>query len=258
MSITWSDDAILLSARPHGESALVLQLLTRERGRHAGLVQGGQGRKSRATFQPGTRLRVVWRARLAEHLGNVTAESLGSTLGGILDSPGPLAALASTLALAERALPEREPHAACYEGLLALLDALAGEHWGEATVLWELQLLAELGFGLDFSACAATGRNDQLVWVSPKSGRAVSASAGEPYRERLLPLPPFLLGQSAGGPEEVRQGLALTGHFLEQGVFLTQHQPLPPARQRLYARFATAPLPEAAAANDAKPEEEAP
>lgn len=238
MSLSWTDEAILLSARPHGESALVVQLLTRERGRHAGLVQGGQGRKARATFQPGTRLAVSWRARLAEHLGNLTAESLGSPLGRLLDAPGPLAALSSALAVAERALPEREPHRPCYEGLLALLEALAGEHWGEATVLWELQLLAELGFGLDLSACAATGSNDQLVWVSPKSGRAVSASAGEPYRERLLPLPSFLLGRSAGGSEEVRQGLALTGHFLEQGVFLPHHQPLPPARQRLYARLA--------------------
>lgn len=239
MSVSWTDEAIVLSARPHGESALVVQLLTRAHGRHAGLVQGGQSRKARAHFQPGTRIAATWRARLAEHLGNLSAEPLGSPLGALLDTPGPLAALASVLALAERALPEREPHPACFEGLVALLDALAGEHWGEATVLWEIQLLAELGFGLDLSACAATGGNDRLVWVSPKSGRAVSASAGEPYRERLLPLPPFLLGLSAGGPEEVRQGLALTGHFLEQGVFLPHHQPLPPARQRLYARFAT-------------------
>lgn len=238
MSLEWTDDAVVLAARPHGENDLVLQLLTRARGRHAGLVRGGQGRRQRGLLEPGTPVTATWKARLADHLGYLACEPHGSTLGLLLDSPGPLAALASVLALAERALPEREPHPAAYEGLLALLTALAGEHWGEATVLWELQLLAELGFGLDLSACAAGGDNDQLAYVSPRSGRAVSLAAGEPWRERLLALPPFLLGRSAGGAEEVRQGLALTGHFLEQNVFHPQDRPLPPARQRLYARFA--------------------
>lgn len=234
----WQDEGIVLAARPHGEDALVLQLLTRSHGRHAGLVRGGQSRRSKSLYEPGTHLTAHWRARLAEHLGNYSCEVLSSPLGELLDRPGPLAALASALAVAERALPEREPHPACFEGLLALCGALVGEHWGEAYVLWELQLLAELGFALDLSSCAATGRNDQLAYVSPRSGRAVSLSAGEAYRDRLLTLPGFLVGQGEGGSREILQGLLLTGHFLELHIFHPQDKPLPAARQRLHARFA--------------------
>lgn len=238
MSVEWSDEAVILAARPHGEADLVVQLLTHRHGRHAGLAKGGQGKRQRGLHEPGTRVVATWKARLADHLGYLATEPQGSTLGALLDKPGPLAALSSALAVAERALPEREPHPAAYEGLLALLDALESEHWGEATVLWELQLLAELGFGLDLSACAAGGDNDQLAYVSPRTGRAVSLSAGAPWKERLLPLPGFLVGRGEGGAAEVRLGLALTGHFLELNVFHPQDRPLPPARQRLYARFA--------------------
>ena len=238
MSVEWSDEAVILAARPHGESDLVVQLLTRTRGRHAGLAKGGQSKRQRGQHEPGTRVAATWKARLSDHLGYLVCEARGSALGALMDRPGPLAALSSALALAERALPEREPHPAAYEGLLALLGALESEHWGEATVLWELQLLGELGFGLDLSACAAGGDNDQLAYVSPRTGRAVSLSAGEPWRERLLALPGFLIGRGQGGPREILQGLALTGHFLEQTVFHPQDRPLPPARQRLHARFA--------------------
>lgn len=242
MAIEWSDEGIVLAARPHGESALVLQLLTREHGRHAGLLQGGQSRRRRSLFEPGSRLSVVWRARLAEHLGQYTAEATASGLASLLELPGPLAALASCLAVAEKALPEREPHRPCYDGLVALIEALDGEHWGEATVLWELQLLAELGYGLDLTTCAVTGAQDDLAYVSPRSGRAVSLGAAVPYRERLLALPGFLVGRGEGGAREVLEGLTLTGHFLEQGPFQVQHQPLPAARQRLQERFAKAVL----------------
>lgn len=238
MSVEWTDEAVVLAARPHGEADLVVQLLTRRHGRHAGLAKGGQSKRQRGLHEPGTRVVATWKARLADHLGYLATEAQGSALGALLDRPGPLAALASVLAVAERALPEREPHPAAYDGLLALLAALQTDHWGEATVLWELQLLAELGFGLDLSACAAGGDNDQLAYVSPRTGRAVSLSAGEPWRERLLVLPGFLLGRGEGGPREVLQGLALTGHFLEMNVFHPQDRPLPPARQRLHARFA--------------------
>ena len=234
----WQDEGIVLSARAYGEDALVLHLLTRAHGRHPGVVRGGQSHKVRSLYQPGSRLTVTWRARLAEHIGNYLCEPAGGAGAALLlDRPGPLAALASVLALADRALPEREPHAAVYEGLLALIEALGEEHWGEATVMWELALLRDLGFGLDLSTCAATGRNDQLAYVSPKSGRAVSLSAGEAWRERLLPLPAFLVG-GAGGESAVHEGLRLTGCFLERDVFGPHHQPLPPARERLYQRFA--------------------
>jgi DNA repair protein RecO (recombination protein O) len=235
----WQDEGIVLSTRAYGEDALLLHLLTRTQGRHAGIVRGGQSRRVRNLYEPGNRLSVTWRARLAEQLGNYVCEpSGGAGAALLLDQPGPLAALASVLALAERALPEREPHGAVYDGLLALIAALGEEHWGEATVVWELALLRDLGFGLDLSACAATGRNDQLAYVSPKSGRAISLSAGEAWRERLLPLPAFLVGGEGGGEAAIREGLRLTGFFLERDVFGPHHQPLPPARERLYARFA--------------------
>ena len=235
--IEWSDQGIVLSARPHGETAAVVQLLTLQHGRHAGLLRGGQGRQARGVLQPGNRVAATWRARLAEHLGTYGFELEASHAARLMDDPGRLAALTSAAAVSERALPEREPHAACYEGFLALLEALEGDHWAEAYVGWELALLAELGFGLDLRSCAAGGANDQLAYVSPRTGRAVSLAAGEPYRERLLPLPGFLAGHGGGGRDEVAKGLGLTGFFLARFVFGPQDRPLPPPRQRLADRF---------------------
>ncbi len=220
-----------------------MQLLTRDHGRHAGLVRGGAGRKARGIYQPGNRVAAIWRARLAEHLGNYSCELMASLAAGLLDDPVRLAGLASACALTETVLPEREPHPAVHDGLAALLadlDDAAGDGaaaWAQTYVRWELTLLAELGYGLDLSACAATGRNDELAWVSPKSGRAVSLSAGEPYRDRLLPLPSFLLAGGAAGPGEIGQGLALTGHFFARHVFAPQGRRLPAARERLAARL---------------------
>ena len=237
----WSDDGIVLSARPHGESSVVLQLLTRARGRHAGLVRGGQGKRARGLYQPGNLVAANWSARLADHLGNYTCELVESHAARVLDAPARLAALSAAAAVSESALPEREPHAACFEGFLALLEALPGDHWAEVYVRWELALLAELGFGLDLESCAAGGANDQLAYVSPKSGRAVSLAAGEPYRDKLLTLPGFLAGRGGGGVEEVEQGLTLTGFFLERHVFAPHHRDLPPARRRLAERFPAPP-----------------
>ncbi|MCG8359012.1 MAG: DNA repair protein RecO [Kiloniellales bacterium] len=233
----WTDEGIVLSARPHGESAVVVVLLSRDHGRHAGLLHGGQGRKGRGLLEPGTRVAAEWRARLAEHLGSFTLELIESHAAGLLDDAARLNALTAAAAVCDKAFPEREPHPAAYEGLRALLTALEGEHWAEAYVVWELAVLRELGFGLDLSACAGGGANDQLAYVSPKSGRAVSLAAGEPYKDRLLPLPGFLTGQGGGGPAEVAQGLKLTGFFLARRVFGPQNQPLPPARERLAERF---------------------
>jgi len=231
---------LVLVARPHGETAAVVQLLTRERGRHAGLVQGGQGQRWRPVLQPGNAVRAHWQARLADHLGTYKLEPVASHAARFLDEPERLTCLAAAASICDEALPEREPHPACHAGLLALIEALDGAHWGEVYVQWEAMFLRELGFGLDLSACAGGGRNDDLAYVSPKSGRAVSAAAGEPYRERLLPLPGFLVGRGGGGPVEVAQGLRLTGHFLEKNVFDPRERPLPRARQRLAGYF---PLP---------------
>ena len=235
--MNWDDQGIVLAARPHGEGALVVQLLTRGQGRHAGLVRGGQSGRQRGVYQPGNLVAAHWTARLAEHLGSYACELLESYAARVLDDPDRLAALSAAAAVCERALPEREPHPACFEGLLVLLDALEGDHWAEVYVRWEMALLAELGFGLDLAACAAGGDNDQLAYVSPKSGRAVSLAAGEPYRDRLLPLPGFLVGKGGGGPAEVGQGLHLTGFFLERHVFHPQDRDLPEARRRLAERF---------------------
>lgn len=236
----WQDRGIVLSARPHGESAAVVQLLTEHHGRHAGLVRGGQSRRQKGVLQPGNRVAAEWRARLAEHLGSYVLELEASHAARLMDDAGRLEALSAALGVVERALAEREPHPACYLGLAALLEALEGDHWGEAYVGFELALLAELGFGLDLKACAAGGSNDQLAYVSPKSGRAVSLAAGEPYRDRLLPLPGFLIGRGEGGAEEVGQGLRMTGYFLERLVFRPHDWALPAARVNLATRFAGA------------------
>lgn len=239
--LEWNDQAIVISARPHGEAAAVVQLLTSAHGRHAGLVHGGQGRKNRGVLQPGNRVNASWRARLADHLGVFTCELESSHAAHLMDAPDRLAALVAAAAICEGALPEREPHLACFDGFLALLEALNGDHWAEAYVGWEIGLLAELGFGLDLTACAAGGSNDRLAFVSPRTGRAVSLAAGEPYRDRLLVLPGFLIGRGDGGRTEVALGLKLTGYFLDRFVFRPHDRTLPPPRQRLAERFDPAP-----------------
>lgn len=235
--IEWQDDAFVLAARPHGETAAVVQLLTSRHGRHAGLVPGGQGSRQRPVLQPGNAVAARWRARLPDHLGTLAVELVHGHAGRFLSDAARLDALAAAAAVAEAALPEREPQPAAYQGFAALLTALESEHWAESYVQWELLMLRALGFGLDLEHCAAGGDNDQLVYVSPRSGRAVSAAAGEPYRDRLLPLPGFLVNKGGGGAMEVGQGLRLTAFFLEKHIFHPQDRPIPLPRQRLAARF---------------------
>lgn len=231
----WNDEAFVLSARRHGETGAVVHLLTREHGRHGGLVRGGGGRRLSAVLQPGNQVRAEWRGRLEEHLGTLAVELTKARAAAVLGDPARLAALASACAVVEAALPEREPHPALYEAVAALLDALEGSPaWAAAYVRWELGLLAELGYGLDLTRCAATGDREDLAYVSPRSGQAVSRAAAEPWRDRLLPLPGFLLGAQAGaGPAEVRDGLALTGFFLERRVLAPHGRAEPRARTRL-------------------------
>ena len=232
----WRDDAIVLAMRPHGESGAVVSLLTREHGRHAGLVRGAQSKANRGVLLPGNRVSALWRARLAEQLGSLKCELVAATAALAMEAAGPLAALTSACALCEAALPERQPHAPLFEALLALLDSLDSPAWPSVYIHWELALLRGLGFGLDLSVCAAGG-NDQLCFVSPKTGRAVSLSAGEPYRDRLLTLPRFLVAGGEGSAPEIAEGLALTGFFLDRHVLGPHGQTLPPARARLAARL---------------------
>jgi len=245
--VDWTDEGIVLAARPHGEGSAVVVLLTREHGRHAGLVRGAFSGRARGLYQPGNRVTAEWRARLAEHLGNYVCELAQGHAAAVLDEPLKLAALTAACAVAEVSLPEREPHPRVHDGLLALLDAMAmpdiGDAWIAGYVRWEIGVLADLGYGLDLDSCAVTGRNDELAYVSPRSGRAVSLSAGEPYRDRLLALPRFLIGQAGSGaggadPDDLFRGLALSGFFLERHVFATHGRLPPPARTRFVERFA--------------------
>jgi DNA repair protein RecO (recombination protein O) len=255
----WTDQGILLSSRRHGESAAIVSLLTPEHGRHAGLVLGGGGRRLRATLQPGNLLQATWRARLAEHLGHMNCELVEGWSADLLDDDLRLAGLTAALALVDSALPEREAHRRIYDDLAALIGALRGgaglEFWGAVFARFEATLLADLGYGLDLTSCAASGATAGLTYVSPKTGRAVSAAAAEPYRDRLLALPPFLLPaadrDAPVGRADLLTGLKLTGYFLEQNVFshlqgvggraagqAGERRGLPPARERLLDKLA--------------------
>ncbi len=234
--IDWQDEGMLLAQRPHGESGVIIEVLTRAHGRHAGLVHGGQGRRLSPVLQPGAQLALEWRARLAEHLGNYRVEPLRSRAAAIMGDPAALAALNAVGALAVAFLPEREPDPALYDRTLALADALAARapDWPAAYARWELSLLAALGFGLDLGRCAATGTTEDLAYVSPRSGRAVSRAAGAAWADRMLPLPGFLIGGGEPGIGAVRAALRTTGHFLEHRACPAFERQAPPeARARL-------------------------
>jgi DNA repair protein RecO (recombination protein O) len=231
----WNDEGVILSVRPHGETGAVLELFTRGHGRHLGLVHGGRSRRLRPVLQTGNHLDVTWKARLADHLGHFGVELRKGYAAAVMEDASALAALTSMAALA-RLLPERDPHPNLYEVTLFVLGFLdEPQVWPALVVRWELALLEELGFGLDLASCAATGTTADLVYVSPKSGRAVSGEAGEPYKDRLLALPAFLRGRATGPvtEEDVRAGFALTGHFLDARVLRPRDFPMPDTRARL-------------------------
>ena len=235
----WEDDAFVLAARAHGEAGAIVDLLTANHGRYAAHVAGGASRKMRPFLQSGARVLVRWRARTTEQLGSAQLEPVGEGPASLFDDPLALAGLSAAAAVAAGALPEREPHPGAFDAFAALAAAFAlPEVWPAVFVRFEAGLLQELGFELDFSRCAATGVLDDLVWVSPKTGRAVSRAAGEPYRGRLLKLPPFLISaQNRLEPGDVGDGLELTGRFLESFVFGPLNRPLPPARVWLLDRL---------------------
>lgn len=237
----WRDQGILLSTRAHGESALIIEVFTPAHGRHAGLVRGGASRRLAPVLQPGAQLDLAWRARLETHLGSFTPELIRSRAAASMGDRLSLAGLNAVTALLLFALPEREAHPALYARTEALLDLLGQvELWPLAYLQWELALLDELGFGLDLSACAVLGAQaNELAYVSPRTGRAVSARGAGDWAERLLPLPPCLMGQGPAPDAEIVQGLAVTGHFLTAHLAAALgEKPLPGARARFVERFA--------------------
>ncbi len=231
----WTDEGIILSVRPHGETAAVVELLTRNHGRHSSLVHGGRSRRLRPALQIGNHVDATWKARLADQLGHATIELRRGYASAAMQDPTALAGLSSIAALS-RMLPERDPHPNLYEITLFVLGFLDDATvWPALYVRWELALLTELGFGLDLATCAATGVKFDLLYVSPKSGRAVSRAAGEPYADKLLGLPSFLTAERPAEvtSEAVLQGLALSAYFLETRVFHPRDMALPDTRIRL-------------------------
>ncbi|MGB8814602.1 MAG: DNA repair protein RecO [Paracoccaceae bacterium] len=235
----WRDEGALLSVRTHGESAAIIEVFTAAHGRHAGVVRGGASRRIAPLLQPGAQLDVTWRARLEGHIGAFTVEPIKSR-AGVLGDRLQLAGLNAVCAMARMALPEREPHGGLYRATVAMLDALeVSPDWPARYLRWEMLLLEELGFGLDLASCAVTGAREGLVYVSPKTGRAVSREGAGQWASRLLPLPECLLGQGPATTAEIAQGLAITGHFLTREMAELRSVPhLPEARVRLLELFA--------------------
>lgn len=230
----WRDQGVVVAVRKHGETAAIIEVFTREHGRHAGLVRGGASRKMTPVLQPGQQVEVEWRARLEDHLGNFRVEPLQSR-ANVLSNRLSLGGLTSICAMISFALPERMVMPFLYDRTRHLLDAISsGEDWLPLYALWERIVLEELGFGLDLSECAATGVTQELIYVSPKSGRSVSREGGQEYVDRLLPLPRFLRdGDTVSQPGDVESALKTTGYFLEQWLARSLgDRGLPEARNR--------------------------
>ena len=232
----WTDEAIVLGAKRHGETSVILELMTQERGRHLGLVRGGAGTRLRGVLQPGNSLQATWRARLDDHLGNYAVEGVNLRAATFLNTAHAVHGVTHLAALC-RLLAEREPHAGIHDALETILDALDDPAVVAPMIAqFELAFLAELGFGLDLSACAATGTTADLIYVSPRSGRAVSRAAGEAYRDKLMRLPDFLRAENAPASNaDVADAFALTGFFLDRHAFSPRGLPLPDARARFIA-----------------------
>jgi DNA repair protein RecO (recombination protein O) len=238
----FEDQGFVLSSRAHGETGAIVEVLTAGHGKWTAHVAGGASRRLRPLMQAGARVIVTYRARVADQLGAATLEGVGEGPSEHFDDALALAALAAAAAVTGGALPDREPHPGAFLAFEALAAALADiDIWPPVFVRFEAGLLQDLGFSLDFSKCAVSGAVDDLIYVSPRTGRAVSAAAGAPYRDRLLALPPFLLSaQAKVRPGDIGAGLELTGRFLEAFVFAAVNRPLPPARLWLIDRLRAA------------------
>ncbi len=228
----------VLSVRRHGETSAIIDVLTPDKGRHAGLVRGGVSRKMRPVLQPGNLVRVSWHARLSEHLGNFTVEAIDARSAQLMDDRLALSALNAACALTLAVLPEREPHKSVYDAFAVMIEHMDDpDIWPALYVKWEAGLLDAMGYGLDLSKCAASGSNDNLTHVSPRTGRAVSASEAEPYLDKLLPLPGFLIDRKGVMPGAIKDGLALTGYFIESRILWPADRQLPDARARMIDRL---------------------
>lgn len=234
----WTDEGVILGTRRHGESGVIVEILTLDHGRHLGLVRGGRSRRQQPVLQPGNSVIATWRARLDEHLGNYAVEATTLRAAQLMEKSIGLYGLQMVASLI-RLLPERDPHPELYEGVVAMLDLLDDPRIaGSLLVRLEARMLEELGFGLDLVRCAATGSTGELVYVSPKTGRAVSRAAGEPYSDRLLALPGFLVGEGgvdAPEPADILAGFRLTGYFLARHVYEPRGMAPSHARARVLA-----------------------
>jgi DNA repair protein RecO (recombination protein O) len=231
----WTGEALLIGVRRHGESSVIAEAMVAGRGRCLGLVRGGRSSKLAATLQVGNTIQLTWRARLEHHLGTFTVELMRSRAGNLLDDRASLY-LAQLVCDHLRLLPERDPHDRLLGQALSLLDHRPD---GVALARFEIALLDDLGFGLDLTSCAATGVTEDLAYVSPKSGRAVSREAGEPYKDRLLPLPSFLNARGNAGPDDIRAALRLTGYFLDVHAWSGRKLGHPATRDQLIEMLAS-------------------
>ena len=230
----------VLSARRHGETSAIVDILTPDYGRHAGLVRGGVSRRMRPVLQPGNKVRVTWQARLSEHLGNFTVEAIDARAAQLMEDRLSLAALNAACAMSLAVLPEREAHKDVYDAFEIMISHMDNpDIWPALYVRWETGLLEAMGYGLDLSRCAASGSNDNLTHVSPRSGKAVSASEAEPYLDKLLRLPGFLIGRKGVQPGDINDGLTLTGSFIERRILWPVDKHLPEARGRMVERLTT-------------------
>lgn len=233
----WDGPAVVLAARPFSESDIVATVMTEAHGTHRGLARGGASRGQASLWQPGNLVQARWVARLADQLGNIRAELVHPGAALSMDDPLALAVLSSACAVAEACMPEREPHPKVFAGLVQLIAGLSQPEQAVLDLIrWEATLLRDLGYGLDLTSCALTGATSGLTWVSPRTGRAVCQEAAGEWAARLLRLPGFMVGGNSAEPADWRDGLKLTGHFLERDALGHGSFPVPPARQMLYDR----------------------